>query len=135
VRELAQPPIIRGIGGGQLDVKWPLRSFALDRRSTEGFEAGGAVSVATIAWLFPELLRDRLLAQIEAETSVPLPLAERPARIAELEAQIGQLQRIEAALIEQAIERGEPASHSYDVPREVVLGVQVVTKPAAAAAA
>jgi hypothetical protein len=127
VHELAQPPIIRGIGGVELDVRWPLRSFALDRRTTEGFEAGGYASVATLAWLFPELLRDRLLAQIEAEASVPLPPAERPARIAKLEAEIAELQRIEQALLEEVIERGGSVTRS-PAPPWIVLGLNVDEK-------
>jgi hypothetical protein len=98
-------PIVGGIGGVDeaLTVQWPTGLHAL------------------MAFLQPEALVERLMAEIDRIATTPCALPEREQRIAELEREIDRLQRIEEAMVvatDAPRERGRPPW--------VVLGVKAV---------
>ena len=97
-------PIIGGIGGGEaLTVRWPTGLHAL------------------MAFLQPDVLVERLMAEIDRIANTPCPLAEREQQIAKLEEEIDRLQRTEEAIVV-----------STDAPRErgclpwIILGVKAI---------
>jgi hypothetical protein len=81
------------------------------------------------ALMRPDELVAAFMARIESMADTPVPPAERPAAIAELERELEQLQRTEEALITAAEGRGEEVTRSHDVPPWVLLGVAVAEKP------
>ena len=75
-------PIVSGIASGEaLTVQWPTNLHALT------------------AFLEPEALVERLMAEIDRIANTPYPLAEREQQIAELEGEIDRLMRIEESLV------------------------------------
>ena len=97
-------PIVSGIASGEaLTVQWPTNLHAL------------------MAFLQPEALVDRLMAEIDRIANTPYPLAEREQQIAELEREIDRLQRTEEAIV---VATGAP--HERGCPPWVVLGVKAV---------
>src|SRR5947208_2382258 len=100
-------PIIGGIGAGEsLTVQWPTGLHAL------------------MAFLQPDVLVERLLAEINRIANTPCPLAQREQRIAKLEEEIDRLQRCEEAII---VATGAP--RDVGRPLEVILGVRRVPAP------
>jgi hypothetical protein len=101
-------PTVGGFGTGEITVQWPTGLAAL------------------MAFLQPDVLVDRLMAEINRIANTPCPLAEREQRIAKLEEEIDRLQRTEEAIVV-----------STDAPRErgcppwVVLGAKVMEAPGA----
>jgi hypothetical protein len=55
----------------------------------------------------------------------PLPVAQRPPRIAELERELDELHRVEEALVVAAIAAGQPVHRSPSAPAVAILGVRV----------
>jgi hypothetical protein len=97
-------PIVGGIGAGEaLTVQWPANLHGL------------------MAFLQPEALVDRLMAEINRIANSPYPLAEREQRVAELEGEIDRLQRAEEAMV---VATG--AARERGCPPWVVLGVKAV---------
>src|SRR6516162_9883078 len=75
-------PVIGGIGTGEvLSVQWPTGLQAL------------------MAFLQPDALVERLMAEIDRIANTPCPLAEREQQITELEDQSDRLQRTEEAIV------------------------------------
>lgn len=75
-------PVVGGIALDEaLTVQWPTGLHAL------------------MAFLQPDVLVDRLMAEINRIANTPCPLAEREQQIAELEREIDQLQRTEEAIV------------------------------------
>jgi hypothetical protein len=103
-------PIVGGIGGVDetLTVKWPMEPHVL------------------LAFLQPDVLVERLMAEIDRIANTPCPVAQREQRIAKLEEEIDRLQRIEEAIV---VPTGAPREAGC-LPW-VVLGVR---HPASAAA-
>jgi hypothetical protein len=102
-------PSIGGIAAGEaLTVGWPTGMHAL------------------MAFLQPDVLVDRLTAEIDRIANTPCPLAEREQQIVKLEEEIDRLQRTEEAVVV-----------STDAPRErgclpwVVLGAKIMEAPGA----
>jgi hypothetical protein len=96
-------PIIGGIGADEaLTVQWPTGLHAL------------------LAFLQPEALVDRLMAEIDRIANTPCPLAQRERKIVELEDEINRLMRIEESLV---VATGAPRQPGC-LPA-VVLGVKV----------
>jgi hypothetical protein len=60
-------------------------------------------------------------------------VAQRPARIAALERELGELHRIEEALVAAAIAAGQPVYRSPSAPPAAVLGIKVADKVSRAA--
>jgi len=105
-------PIIGGIGAGEaLTVQWPTGLHAL------------------MAFLQPDVLVERLIAEIERIANTPCPLAEREQQIAELEREIDRLQRTEEAIV---VATGAP--REAGCPPWVVLGVKAIEAPGVRAA-
>jgi hypothetical protein len=97
-------PMISGIGAGEsLTVQWPTGLHAL------------------MAFLQPEALVEKLMAEIDLIANTPYPLAEREQQIAELEREIDRLQRTEEAIV---VATGAPRERGC--PPWVVLGVKAV---------
>jgi hypothetical protein len=75
-------PVVGGIASDEtLTVQWPTGLHAL------------------MAFLQPDVLVDRLMVEINRIANTPCPLAEREQWIAEAEADIDRLQRIEESLV------------------------------------
>jgi Tfp pilus assembly protein PilN len=95
-------PSIGGIAAGEtLTVQWPTGLHVL------------------MAFLQPEALVERLMAEINRIANTPYPLAEREQQIAELEDEIDRLQRTEEAIV---VATGAPRERGC--PAWVVLGVR-----------
>jgi hypothetical protein len=112
VQSLARPEV-SGIGEDEeLEVIWPtnvLTAFAL---------------------LLPEKIEEVILAEVDAAANDLIPIKERPARIAELEEEIERL-----AYLEEALVVASGAERSRSASPQAVLGVRVVDKRVARAAA
>ena len=105
-------PIIGGIGADEaFTVKWPMEPHVL------------------LAFLQPEALVERLMAEIDRIGNTPCPLAQRERKIAELEGEIDRLMRIEESLV---VATGAPRQPGC-LPA-VVLGLKAIEHPASAAA-
>ena len=105
-------PAIGGIGTGEvLSVQWPTGLHAL------------------MAFLQPDVLVDRLIAEINRIANTPCPLAEREQQIAELEGEIDRLQRTEEAIV---VATGAPREAGC-LPW-IVLGVKAIEVRAVRAA-
>jgi hypothetical protein len=97
-------PIIGGVDAGEvLTVRWPTELHVL------------------MAFLQPEVLVERLMAEINRIANTPCALPEREQRIAELEEEIDRLQRTEEAIV---VATGAPRERGC--PPWVVLGVKAV---------
>ena len=97
-------PIIGGIDAGEvLTVRWPTELHVL------------------MAFLQPEVLVERLMAEIDRIANTPCPLTQREQRIAKLEEEIDRLQRCEEAIV---VATGAPRERGC--PAWVVLGVKAV---------
>jgi hypothetical protein len=128
VTELAGEVSVSGIGGGQLRIKWPGAEFGPSGHD----ERSGSV-VALLAALFPDALVQLAMADVERQTSGHMPMADRPARVAVLEAVVEELSYVEEALVSAAIAEGEQVSRSPSAPPAAVLGVRVKTQQRVAA--
>jgi uncharacterized small protein (DUF1192 family) len=97
-------PVVGGIALGEaLTVRWPTNLHAL------------------MAFLQPEVLVERLMAEINRIANTPCALPEREQRIAELEEEIDRLQSTEEAIV---VATG--AARERGCPPWVVLGVKAV---------
>jgi hypothetical protein len=117
-------PALRGVRVGDLlQIHWPSHAGA-NRANLNGFDTTSANPLLLAALLFPEHLTARLMAQLEADCSQPLPISERLPRIAELETQLEQLWRLETALVDCAIADGAvDVYHDPATPAAALLGV------------
>ena len=82
-----------------------------------------------MAFLQPDVLVERLMAEIERIANTPCPLAEREQRITKLEEEIDRLQRTEEAIV---VATGAP--REAGCPPWVVLGVKAIEAPGVRAA-
>jgi hypothetical protein len=82
-----------------------------------------------MAFLQPEVLVERLMAEINRIANTPCPLAQREQRIAKLEEEIDRLQRCEETIV---VATGAPRERGC--PAWVVLGVKAVEVRGARAA-
>jgi hypothetical protein len=97
-------PSIGGIASGEtLTVQWPTGLHAL------------------LAFVGPDVLAERLLAEIDRIANTPCPLAEREQQIAEIEGEIDRLQCSEEAVV---VATGAPRERGC--PPWVVLRVKAV---------
>jgi hypothetical protein len=86
-----------------------------------------------LAALFPDRMLALVMAEVERMSSDPLPVAQRPPRIAALERALDDLHRMDAALVAAAIAAGHPVHRSPSAPPAAVLGVRVADKASRAA--
>jgi hypothetical protein len=89
--------------------------------------------LALLAALFPDRLSALAMREVERQANDPLPVAERPARIAAFERELDELHRVEEALVTAAIAGGETVYRSPSAPPAAVLGVQIEAKVSRAA--
>jgi hypothetical protein len=117
-------PALRGIRRGDLlQIHWPSHAAA-SRTNLNGFDTASANPLLMSALLFPEHLVAVLMQQIKADCSQPLPIDQRQQRIAELQAQLEQLWRVDCALIDRAVAAGAAdAVHDATAPAAALLGV------------
>ena len=121
VRALARAgtPIISGVGEGvSLDVRWPIS------RSASDYDPTAANPLFMAALMFPDVMIDHLHAVIEQDASKPMPVKDRAARIAVLNAETEQLRRLEEALVQQALDHGEEVTRDPSSPCWAILGVR-----------
>src|SRR5262245_51484683 len=129
VRRLA--PKVRGVGVGErLSIVWP------GAQSSSGY---GYISehtcdpLALLAALFPDRMLSLVMAEVERMANAPLPVAQRAPRIAAVEHELGDLQRVEEALVAAAIAAGQSVHRSPSALPAAVLGVRVADKVSRAA--
>jgi hypothetical protein len=74
-----------------------------------------------------------VMGEVERMANDPLPIAQRPPRIAALEHDLDELHRVEEALVAAAIAAGQPVHRSPSALPTAVLGVRVADKVSRAA--
>jgi hypothetical protein len=127
VRRLA--PKVRGIGVGErLSIVWPGAQTANQYISEHTADA-----LSLVAALFPDRMLALVMGEVERMANDPLPVAQRPPRIAALERELGELHRVEEVLVAAAIAAGQPVYRSPSAPPAAVLGVRVADKVSRAA--
>ena len=77
-----------------------------------------------MAFVQPDVLVDRLMAEIDRIANTPFPLREREQQIAKLEEEIDRLQRTEEAIVVRT-----DAPRERGCPPWVVLGAKVTEAP------
>jgi hypothetical protein len=127
VRGLA--PKVRGIDPGErLSIVWP------GAQTPSGYIAETTCDpLALIAALFPDCMLSLVMTEVERMANDPLPVGQRPPRIAALERELDELRRVEEALVAAAIASGQPVRRSPSAPPAAVLGVRVADKVSRAA--
>jgi hypothetical protein len=126
VRTLARHarPVVRNVDKPTgLSVLWPGEA-ASSRLNLSGFADYTGNALLFAAALFPDQLTDYIVATADAEANRPLPVAQRPARMAALAAERETLWRVIAALVEREVANGNAdATHAPETPPWAVLGV------------
>jgi len=89
--------------------------------------------LALVAALFPDRMLALVMGEVERMANDPLPVDQRPPRIAALKRELDELHRVEEALIAAAIAAGHSVHRSPSVPPEAVLGVRVADRVSRAA--
>ena len=74
-----------------------------------------------------------VMGEVERMANDPLPVAQRPPRIAALERALDELHRVEETLVAAAIAAGQPVHRSPSAPPAAVLGVRVADRASRAA--
>src|SRR5262249_57383117 len=117
---------VSGVGVGErLSILWP------GAQSSAGY---GYISEHTcdplslIAALFPDRKVSLVMAEVERMANDPLPMAQRPARVAALERELDELHRVEEVLVAAAITAGHSLHRSPSAPPAAVLGVRVADR-------
>jgi hypothetical protein len=122
-------PKVRGVGVGErLSIIWPGAQTPTTYISEHTCDP-----LALIAALFPDRMLSLVMTEVERMANDPLPVAQRPPRIAILERELDELHRVEEALVAVAIAAGEPVHRSPSAPPAAVLGVRVADKVSRAA--
>src|SRR5262245_37122504 len=119
-------PKVRGVGVGErLSIVFP------GAQSSSGswyISEHTCDPLALLAALFPDRMLSLVMAEVERRANDPLPVAQRPLRIAALERELDELHRVEEALVAAAIAAGHPVHRSPSAPPVAVLGVRVADK-------
>jgi hypothetical protein len=122
-------PKVRGIGPGErLSIVWPGA-----QTPTAYISEHTCDPLALIAALFPDRMLSLVMTEVERMANDPLPVAQRPPRIAALERELEELHRVEEVLVAAAMTTGQPVHRSHSAPPAAVLGVRVadtVSRPA-----
>jgi len=114
--------------GERLSVVWP------GAQSSSGYYSEHSCDpLGMLAALFPDRMLSLVMAEVERMASDPLPLAQRPARVAALERELDELHRVEEVLVSEAVAAGEPVHRSAAAPPATVLGVRIANKVSRAA--
>jgi hypothetical protein len=120
---------VRGIGVGErLSIIWP------GAQAWTGYYSEHTCDpLALIAALFPDRMLSLVMTEVERMANDPLPVAQRPPRIAALERDLDELHRVEEVLVAAAIASGQPVHRSPSAPPAAVLGVRIAEKVSRAA--
>jgi hypothetical protein len=121
VESLARPTITGTGVGEKLRIAWPGCGW-----DSSGPRTDRAEVLPLIAMLFPTQMVDALLREIERSASSVVPIKQRAARIADIEAKLEELAYVEEALVTTALANGEDAQRSPNALPQVVLQVRVV---------
>ena len=107
VAELAQRarPYVRGVSGGKLSVRWPPRPDSSVAGSID-WTQDTANPLMLTALLLPDQLAEVILVEIEREANKDLTVAQREARIEELNIVIEELQRRASDLVFHLVRAG-----------------------------
>jgi hypothetical protein len=73
------------------------------------------------------------MTEVNCMANDPLPMAQRPPRIAAPEREVNELRRIEEVLVVAAITVGEPGHRSPSAPPAAVFGVKIADRTSRAA--
>ena len=86
-------PKVRGVGVGErLSIVWP------GAQTSSGYISEHTCDpLALLAALFPDRMLALVMGEVERMANDPLPMAERPRRVATLERELDQLHRMEEA--------------------------------------
>jgi hypothetical protein len=120
VESLARPTITGTGVGEKLRIAWPGCGW-----DSSGPRTDRAEVLPLIAMLFPTQMVDALLREIERSASSVVPIKQRAARIAELEAAAEAWEFIEETLVARAIANGEDVQRRPDASPAAVLGVHI----------
>jgi hypothetical protein len=117
-------PKVRGVGVGErLSIVWPGA-----QGGTQYISEHTCDPLSLLAALFPDRMLSLVMTEVERMSNDPLPLAQRPPRIAALERDLEELHRVEEALVVAAIAAGQPVHRSPSAPPVAVLGVRIDAK-------
>jgi hypothetical protein len=97
-------PKVSGVGVGErLSIVWP------GAQAPSGYISEHSCDpLSLLAALFPDRMLALVMIEVERMANDPLPLAQRPPRVAALERELDQLHRMEEVLVAAAIAVGEP---------------------------
>jgi hypothetical protein len=123
-------PKVRGVGVGErLSIVWPGA-----QGGTQYISEHTCDPLSLLAALFPDRMLSLVMTEVERMSNDPLPLAQRPARIAALTRELDDdLHRIEEWLVAAAIAAGQPMHRSPSAPPAAVLGVRIADRASRAA--
>jgi hypothetical protein len=126
-------PTVRGVGVGErLSIVWPGAQTASQYISEHTCDP-----MSLVASLFPDRMLALVMGEVERMANDPLPVAQRPPRIAALERALerapDELHRVEEVLVAAAISAGEAVHRSPSAPPAAVLGVRVTERVSRAA--
>ena len=122
-------PKVRGVGVGErLSIVWPGAQTASQYISEHSCDP-----LSLVASLFPDRMLSLVMGEVERMANDPLPVAQRPPRIAALERGLDELHRVEEALVAAAIAAGHPVHRSPSAPPVAVLGIRIVENVSRAA--
>jgi hypothetical protein len=89
--------------------------------------------VARCPFVVPDRMLALVMTEVERMANDPLPVAQRPPRVAALERDLDELHRVEAALVAAALAAGSSVHRSPSAPPAAVLGVRVTDRASRAA--
>jgi hypothetical protein len=122
-------PKVQGVGVGErLSIVWPGA-----QTPTAYIAEHTCDPLALLTALFPDRMLSLVMTEVERMANDPLPVAQRPPRIAALERELEELHRVEEALVAAAIAAGDLVHRSPSAPPSAVLGVGVADKVSRAA--
>lgn len=123
-------PVLSGVGEGEkLTIVWPQHANVKRVRPHIGYVAGRPDPLLLAAYLHADVFIEKLMAEVEAMATTPLPVAARQPRIAVLAAEVDRLQRVEEILV---VANGD--QRELGRPASAVLGCRVVEARGARAA-
>ena len=133
-------PTLHGLGLGRPEIRCPIL-YVEGSANIPGACLGTSNvkvpdALGLLAWRDPDALIERLGRMIEttADDETALSSEARAAKIAELEAQILDLERREESLIEQALDQGQVIRRRADADPRAILGICDPAEPTREAA-
>src|SRR5262245_25066137 len=109
--------------GDTLDIRWPASPHA-SRVQVNGFDSEYGNALLMAVWLNPDALVERLLKEIAEISAQPIPVADRPAMLAQLNAEMMALRYTEESLVCRALANNEVVTRDVAAPPPCVLQVR-----------